>query len=185
MWRRGAGVKRRRILRIARRNIARSVILPLLYGEGEKIILLAIQYFRRSMAPPASKPKCAGQGEPDRSYDTRDILDRAQQKRRSQRPRGLRLLIPGHRHYVPQEHAPQGEGRSKNKHAQYEQLAGGTKRHLFVSRRPQFSKALIVHFEGRCFDTDQSAVTAIRGSEAFADKERAVSCSFLSKPVRS
>ena len=54
-----------------------------------------------------------------------------------------------------------------------------------LSKTVVFENLLIEQFERRCFDTDQIAPTAIRGSTAFTGKEFAASCSFLSKPVRS
>ena len=53
-------------------------------------------------------------------HDGRDILERAQQKCRAQRPQRLRLLIPGHRRHVQKKPAPQAKSHGKSDHSESE-----------------------------------------------------------------
>ena len=66
-------------------------------------------------------------------HDGGDILERAQQKCSAQRPERLRLLIPGHRRYVPEKAPPQAEGHGKNDQSENKELECGADRHWYHS----------------------------------------------------
>jgi Protein of unknown function (DUF1203) len=102
---------------------------------------------RASSGASADQPKRARGDQSEAGHGGGDILERAQQKCSAQRPERLRLLIPGHRRYVPEKAPPQAEGHGKNDQSENKELECGADRHWNHSSRVTDASNSLVRFE--------------------------------------